>query len=75
MAKTIMIANDVYTELKNRKGNNSFSELLTSLMSNDKKKTGADIFLFYGALENDKEFDNMKKEREKGWTNWTRKYA
>lgn len=72
MAKTIMVANDVYAELKARKGEKSFSELFVALMKGERRKTGKDLLSHYGALAGDKEFDAMRKEREGGWKRWRR---
>ncbi len=76
MARTIMISNELYKELKKIKKENSFTETIKDLLDRSKEvKTGKDLFPLIGALKNDKEYDEIMKEVKKGWAAWTRKYA
>ncbi len=76
MAKTIMISNALYKELKHMKGNNSFTETIGNLVNEKKEeKLGKNLLPFFGVLKNDKEYDKIKKDLEKGWSNWSKKYA
>ncbi len=73
MAKTIMISNETYDNLKRRKGNKSFSKTIDNMLI--KKKTGEGLKEFFGILKDDKEYDELMKEMKKGWKRWTRKYS
>lgn len=76
MARTIMIANDVYDQLKRMKENESFTELIKTLMHERMaKKTGKELFKFFGALDGDQEYPLIMKELRKKWATWTAKYA
>lgn len=76
MAKTIMISNDVYNELKRIKSENSFTEVIHSLMAKSKRKTGAGLKECLGLLDkNDKEYDEVMKELKGLYKKWTQKYA
>ena len=76
MAKTIMISNLLYKELKHMKGSDSFTDLIKSLVDKNKdEKLGKNIFPFFGALKNDKEYNKIMKDLEKSWSNWSKKYA
>jgi len=76
MAKTIMISNSLYKELKHMKGDNSFTEIIASLVDEKREeKLGKNLFHFFGVLKNDKEYDKIKKDLEKSWSNWSKKYA
>ncbi|MEK6861507.1 MAG: antitoxin VapB family protein [Nanoarchaeota archaeon] len=75
MAKTIMVANEVYKKLKKAKGNNSFSRLLNELIYSKKEKTLGGLKEFVGVLKDDEEYDKIMKDLKKRWAEWTRKYA
>lgn len=75
MAKTIMISNAVYEELKMRKSEKSFSELITDLLSSKKIKIGGGLRSCFGLLKNDKEFVAVEKSLERGWKGWNKKYV
>ncbi len=75
MAKTIMISNEVYGELKEKKANRSFSQLLKELLDTRKKKTGKDLQRCLGLLKKDKESDSITKSLEIGWKEWNKRYA
>lgn len=74
MAKTLMISNNIYEELKKVKGEKSFSEVINELLSK-RKSSGKDIAKYYGILKGDKEYDKIMKEVRKKWGEWTQKYA
>ncbi len=69
-----MISNDLYNELKNIKGDRSFSELIKELLV-VKKGNGKEIAKFYGALKEDEEYNKINKSTKKKWGEWTKKYA
>lgn len=75
MAKTIMIGNDVYKELKERKGERSFTEVIRALLDRDRPKTGRDLLKHFGTMKDDKEWDEVKKGIKKGWAGWNRRYS
>gem|GEM_PF-1577453 len=75
MAKTIMVSNEAYEELKSRKAERSFSELIMDMLHAKKNKTGAGLKSCLGLLKKDKEFETIEKSLEKGWKGWSKKYA
>ena len=76
MAKTIMVSNEVYTTLKNLKGEDkSFSEIIINLVENKKTKKMKDLKKCFGILTGDKEYDKVMKEARKGWDRWNKRYA
>ncbi len=77
MAKTLMVSNSVYEELKKIKENEnkSFSDVITELITKKEGKTGRDLWKHFGALKGDKEYDEIKKELKKGWNRWQKRYA
>ena len=77
MAKTLMISNSVYDELKKLKGeeDKSFSEVIIELISNRRQKTGYDLKKHFGVLKGDKEYGKIQKELKAGWNKWTKRYA
>ena len=77
MAKTLMVSNAVYEELKKLKGkeDKSFSEVIIGLVRDKKQKTGYDLKKHFGVLRGDKEFDRIEKELKAGWRRWQRRYA
>lgn len=76
MAKTIMISNEIYNNLKNLKTEDkSYSELLRELLNKDKTKKGSNLFSCFGILKKDKEWDDAKKDIKRGWENWSRRHA
>jgi len=75
MAKTIMISNEVYEELKTAKGENSFSYILKRLLSAKKSKKGLDLKVCLGLLKKDREWEEMESTLKKGWKKWNKKYA
>ena len=70
-----MIGNDVYEELKRRKGEKSFTEIIKALMEKDRPKTGKDLMKHFGTMKGDKEWDEVRKELKKGWKKWNKRYA
>ena len=79
MAKTIMIANEVYDKLKEIKEhrNESFSEVILDIIEGKKEKTVGNLLKnCLGILEGDTEYDEVMKEARKGWDRWNkRKYV
>ena len=74
MAKTIMIANNVYEELKEVKKDRSFSEVIRELIDTNKRKTGRDLLKHVGAIK-DNEYDKIMKELKPLYRKWTKRYA
>tara|TARA_Y100000310_G_scaffold172609_2_gene172732 strand:- start:4826 stop:5053 length:228 start_codon:yes stop_codon:yes gene_type:complete len=73
MAKNIMIANDLYDELKEIKGERSFTETIKDFM-NGKSKTMADLKDIMGLLpKDDVEYEKILRENKKYWRKWSRK--
>ncbi|MBI3034929.1 antitoxin VapB family protein [Candidatus Woesearchaeota archaeon] len=76
MAKTIMIANSVYEELKEAKKDRSFSEAIKEMLEKSKPKTGAGLRDCAGLLLNDdKEYEKIMKELKPLYKKWTKRYA
>ena len=76
MAKTIMISNEVYGELKHSKKDRSFSETIKDLMDKSKPKTGAALMECVGLLpKEDKEYEKIMKEVKPLYKKWTQRYA
>lgn len=75
MAKTIMISNEVYNELKSLKKDKSFSELFKELLKSNEVKRVSGLREVIGIMKNDKEWDKLEKERRIAWKNWTKKYV
>ncbi len=75
MAKTIMIADKLYAELKKIKGNDrSFSEVIAEALEASKpKKTMAGVLKFAGALKGDTEYDEIMKWSRERWRKWRTK--
>lgn len=75
MAKTIMISNEVYEDLKKAKDKESFSTLLKELINLRKEKTLEGLKEVAGLLKDDKEYYKIIRDIKKGWAKWTRGYA
>lgn len=77
MAKTLMVSNSVYDELKKIKENDnkSFSEVITELITKKDGKTGRDLWKHFGVLKGDKEYKKLRKEIKEGWSKWEKRYA
>ena len=70
MARTIMIADRVYEELKKMKGTDkSFSEVILESLEVSKagRKTGEGLKEVAGILEGDTEYDEVMKWSKKMW--------
>ena len=74
MAKTIMIANNVYKELKEVKKDRSFSEIIKELIETHNRKTGRDLLKHVGVIKDD-EYDKVMKELKPLYRKWTKRYA
>ena len=77
MAKTIMISNSVYKELKDAKKDRSFSETIKDLIERKSaRKTIAGLKECLGLLDkDDKEYDKIMKELRPLYRKWTKRYA
>ena len=77
MAKTIMISNSVYGELKDMKKDRSFSVTIKDLIERkDARKTIACLRGCLGLLDkDDKEYDKIMKELRPLYRKWTKRYA
>ena len=76
MAKTIMISNDLYKELKIVKRDRSFSEVIKGLIEAKKRKTGSGLRECLGLLDkNDSEYERALKELRPLYKKWTKRYA
>ena len=76
MAKTIMVSNIAYEELKRMKDENkSFSDVIIELVSKRGQKVGYDLKKHFGVLKGDKEFKKIEKEIKAGWRRWQKRYA
>ncbi len=74
MAKTIMVSNEIYEELKEEKKNRSFSETIKDLIDTQKRKTGRDLLKHVGTIK-DNEYDKIMKELKPLYRKWTKRYA
>lgn len=76
MAKTIMVSNNAYDELKKLKGEDkSFSDVIVDLVIKNKAKLGADLWKHFGVFKGDKEYEKVIKDLKKGWAKWQERYA
>jgi predicted CopG family antitoxin len=75
MAKTIMIANDLYDDLKKIKGERSFTETIKDAL-NGKRKTIGGLRKVMGTLpKEDMEYEKAMKELKPLYAKWTKKYV
>ena len=73
MAKTIMIADKVYDELKRMKGEEkSFTDVIAEALekAKSKEKTMVGLLKHAGALKGDTEYDELMKWSRKRWKEW-----
>jgi len=70
-----MISNGVYKDLKNMKGDRSFSELFTDLLNSSNAKKGSGLRSCLGILKKDKEWKKIEKINKRGWKDWSKKYV
>ena len=77
MAKTLMISNSVYEELKKLKEeeDKSFSEAIAELIARKKNNAGNHLWKHFGVLKGDKEYKKLDKEIKAGWHRWQKRYA
>jgi predicted CopG family antitoxin len=76
MAKTLMVSNEAYEELKKLKDDKkSFSEVIIGLIGEKRQKTGFDLKKHFGVLKGDKEYDATQKDLKAGWARWRKRYA
>lgn len=75
MARTIMISNELYEELKNLKRDKSFTELLKDLLKSSDIKRGSNLRSFLGIIKKDDEWDKAEKIIKRGWKKWNKKYV
>jgi len=74
MARTIMVSNELYNNLKKIKKDKSFTVVISNLL-HEKKRLGKDLFRFWGALEGETEYDKVMKDLNKMWASWSKKYV
>ena len=76
MAKTIMVSNVAYEELRKLKEEDkSFSDVIIGLFTDKKSNKGANLRNHLGVLKGDKEYDIIQKELKAAWHKWTKRYA
>ncbi|MBS3083977.1 hypothetical protein J4423_04185 [Candidatus Pacearchaeota archaeon] len=75
MAKTIMVSNEAYEELKSRKAERSFSEVIMNMLNAKKNKTGNGLKSCLGLLKKDKESEEIEKSLKEEWKKWNKKYV
>ncbi|MBI2575287.1 antitoxin VapB family protein [Candidatus Woesearchaeota archaeon] len=75
MARTIMVSNEAYSELKKRKtGAQSFSDVILESIGKGKAKTVKELVdRFGGILKGDTEYDKLMPEVKKMWAEWDKK--
>ena len=75
MAKTIMIADKLYEELKRAKGvDKSFSEVIVEALEGTKRKTLGELIRKHaGVLKGDTEYDEIMKWSRERWRKWRTK--
>lgn len=76
MAKTLMVSNKVYEELKKlkTKEDKSFSEVIIELLV-AKRNTISHVWKHFGVLKGDKEYEQIQKDLKEGWSRWRKRYA
>ena len=72
MAKTIMIADRVYEELKRMKGKDkSFTNVIAEALEGTKRKTVGEIIRKHaGVLKGDTEYDKIRALSRQRWKEW-----
>jgi len=78
MAKTIMVSNRVYDDLKKIKEreNKSYSEVILDSLEKKGKKTGKGLKECLGLLKKDEKYDKEWRETlRKGWNKWNKRYV
>lgn len=77
MAKTMMVSNEVYEDLKalKEKEDLSFSELFRELLKSAKRPKADVLTKFIGALKGDKEYEETLPKVKMEWKRWQKKYA
>jgi len=75
MAKTIMVSNEIYHNLKKLKYDRSFSELIKDLLDSGKSRKGSGLMTCFGSLKKDNEWKVVEKITKRGWKNWSKKYV
>ena len=77
MAKTIMVADAVYHELKviKERENKSYSEVIFESLHKPRLKTGEGLKKCFGLLKDDTEYDEVMKDLKKGWKKWSERYV
>ena len=77
MAKTIMVSELVYKELKEIKEaeNKSYSEVILESLHKPELKTGEGLKECVGILKGDKEYPKIMKDLKKRWVQWSKEYA
>ena len=75
MAKTIMISNEAYEELKAKKAERSFSTVIMDLLHAKNNKTGSGLRSCLGLFKKDKEDTTNEKVLKERWKAWNKRYA
>ena len=72
-----MISNEVYNKLKRikEKRNESFSNVLNSMIEDRPNKAYEALGKVVAVLKGDKEYDEIRKDMEKRWKEWGKRYA
>ena len=65
-----MVSNSVYEELKLKKADRSFSELLKSLLESSRSKKVSGLRSCFGILKTDKEWKEADRHLKRGWKGW-----
>ena len=74
MAKTIMIADRIYEELRKIKGKDkSFSDVIANALEAKPRKTIAGVLKYAGVLKGDTEYDEIMKWSRERWRKWRTK--
>jgi predicted CopG family antitoxin len=75
MARTIMISDRIYEELKKVKGERSFSEVIGDSLASPSRKTVAGLKEIIGILKEDTEYDEVMRTAKKKWKQWGKRYS
>ncbi|MFH1649916.1 MAG: antitoxin VapB family protein [Candidatus Woesearchaeota archaeon] len=74
MARAIMVADDVYKALTEKKGEKSYSEVIRNMLG-EERKTIRGLLKHAGKLANDPEEEEWLRRIKEARKSWTRRYA